>query len=285
MGVLPPQECFQPAIEAATKALEIDENLSEAHASLGVSVHAGNYDGAKAEYHLKRAIELSPAHANAYVWYAIVLFTEGRFNEGLEFARRSVDLDPLTPFNHHNIGWGLYYARRFEEAAAQYRSFIADFPEYGFGYYGLSKIHRFVGKVTDALAENEKAMAVMDDAIFTQLSQAECLAAIGKTNEALEYIGRLEEMARDRYVSPYQLSLAYCYLSKNASDDSSRAGYAERAIELLQQAHSIREAWLNWMGVEPVLDVIREDNINAGRLQAQSHKADASEELGCGEGA
>ena len=106
LGVLPPQECFLPAIDAAKKAVELDANLSEANASLGFSLHAGNYEWSRAEHHLLRAIELNPSNANAYVWYAIVLYTEGRFLEGLQYANRSVDLDPLTPFNHHNVAWG-----------------------------------------------------------------------------------------------------------------------------------------------------------------------------------
>src|SRR4029078_3367463 len=74
LGVLPPQECFQPAIEAATKAIEIDDALSEGHASLGFSLDAGNYEWSKAEHHLRRAMELNPSNANAFVWYSIVLF-------------------------------------------------------------------------------------------------------------------------------------------------------------------------------------------------------------------
>jgi tetratricopeptide (TPR) repeat protein len=106
LGVLPPQECFQPAIQAATKAIEIDDGLSEGHASLGFGLHAGNYEWSKAEHHLRRAMELNPSNANAFVWYSIVLFTEGRFDEGLDFAKRGVEIDPLTPFNHHNRGLG-----------------------------------------------------------------------------------------------------------------------------------------------------------------------------------
>ena len=145
LGVLPPSECFPPAIEAAKKAVELDSNLSEAHASLGFSLHAGNYEWSRAEHHLTKAIELNPSNASAYVWYSIVMYTEGRFDEGLQYARRSVEIDPLTPFNHHNIAWGLYFARRFEEAAATYQKVIEDFPTYSFGYYGLSKVHRLQG--------------------------------------------------------------------------------------------------------------------------------------------
>jgi len=248
IGVLPPQECFQPAIEAASKAIELDDELSEAHASLGFSLHAGNYDWKGAEYHLRRAIELNPGNANAYVWYSIVLYTEGRFTEGLEFARRSLDLDPLTPFNHHNVGWGLYFARRFDDAVNQYRKVISDFPTYGFGYYGLSKIHRYIGETDAAIRESDKVKQLMGGSIFSLLAEAECYAADNQRSEAQKMLRNLEDFAEQRYVSPYQLSLVYCYL-----------GETEKAFEYLEKAVEIKEAWLNWMGVEPAFDILRTD--------------------------
>lgn len=248
IGVLPPQECFQPAIRAASRAVEIDDKLSEAHASLGFSLHAGNYDWSRAEHHLRRAIELNPSNASAYVWYSIVLYTEGRFDEALNYANRAVDLDPLTPFNHHNVAWGLYFARRFSEAAARYEKVIIDFPNYNFGYYGLSKIHRITGQTSKALSENERANELTGNSIFTQLSQAECLAADGQNESAKRKVSELEHLGEERFVSPYQLALAYSYLRDH-----------EKAIECLSKARTLNESWLNWMGVEPVFDFIRSD--------------------------
>ena len=246
IGVLPPQECFQPAISAASKAVELDENLSEAHASLGFSLHAGEYDWSRAEKHLRKAMELNPSNANAYVWYSIVLFTEGRFDEGLDFARRGIELDPLTPFNHHNLGWGLYFARRYVHAADQYRKVIDNFPGYSFGYYGLSKVQRAVGDTESAIKENRRSSELMADSIFALLAEAECYAADGQRDAALTRIARLEKTAEERYVSPYQLALVYCFL-----------GDKKRVLELLEKAASIKEAWLNYLGIEPVFDLVR----------------------------
>lgn len=248
LGVLPPQECFLPAIDAARRAVELDGNLSEAHASLGFSLHAGNYEWSKAEHHLARAIELNPSNANAYVWYSIVMYTEGRFAEGLQYAQRSVEVDPLTPFNHHNIAWGLYFARRFDEGANAYRKVIADFPTYSFGYYGLSKILRIQGETGAAIRENARAMELMDNSIFSQLAEAECYAADGRRDIAYAKLADLERQARERYVSPYQLALIYCHLKE-----------PDKGIEMLKKAAEIKDPWLNWMGVEPVFDVIRGD--------------------------
>ncbi len=248
LGVLPPVECFVPAIEAAKKAVELDSNLSEAHASLGFSLHAGNFEWSRAEHHLSRAIELNPSNANAYVWYAIVMFTEGRFDEGLQYAHRSIEIDPLTPFNHHNVAWGLYFARRPDEAAAAYQKVIEDFPTYSFGHYGLSKVHRFQGETKAALRENARAMELMGGSIFSLLSEAECYAADGQLEIASEKLQKLYGLASERYVSPYQLSLVHCYLKE-----------PEKALQHLERAAEQRESWLNWMGVEPVFDVVRGD--------------------------
>jgi serine/threonine protein kinase/tetratricopeptide (TPR) repeat protein len=248
MGVLPPQECFQPAVRAASKAVELDDGLSEAHASLGFSLHAGNYDWAGAEYHLTRAIELNPSNANAYVWYSIVLYTEGRFTEGLEFARRSIDLDPLAPFNHHNLGWGLYFARRYDDAAAQYRRVIADFPEYSFGYYGLSKVQRISGETAAAIDLAKKAKELMGGSVFSLIAEAECYAADGQMETVAELVEELKSLSKSRFVSPYQFSLVYSFLKDR-----------ENSIAKLGEAVEIKEAWLNWLAVEPAFDFIRDD--------------------------
>jgi len=248
IGVLPPQECFQPAIEAATKAVELDSSLSEAHATLGFSLHAGNYDWGKAEHHLSRALELNPNNATAYVWYSIVLYTQGRFAEGLDFARRSIELDPLTPFNHHNLGWGFYFARRFDEAIRKYKNVIKDFPNYIFGHYGLSKIYRFVGKSDEAVAEAIETKKIFNDGIFALSAEIESLAANGQETEASEKLENLLETSKSRFVSPYNLALIYCYFKDK-----------EKVLDKLEDALAIKEAWLNWAGVEPAFDFIRDD--------------------------
>lgn len=248
-GVLPPQECFLPAIDAASKAIELDPDLSEAHATLGFSLHAGRYDWPGAERHLLKAIELNPGNAVAFVWYSIVLCTEARFDESVNCARRGAELDPLTPFNQHNLGWLMYFAERYDEAEQQYRKLIEDFPEYGFGYYGLSKIERKVGKTKDALLHSQRAMELMSESLFSRLSEAECFAADGDFEAARSKMAELEALADTRYVSPYQKALVYRYLG----DD-------EKAICALQYAHETREAWLNWLGVDPVFQQLRSDS-------------------------
>lgn len=263
IGVLPPQDCFVPAIEAAKKAIDLDINLSEGHASLGFGLHAGNYDWAGAEKHLLRAIDLKPSNANAYVWYSIVLATEGRFDEALQFAARGAELDPLTPFNHHNFGWINYYARRFDDGVSQYRKVISDFPNYPFGYYGMSKIHRFLGDTRIAIEENATAHRLMGESIFSALSDAEAFAADGQTEVALQKIAALKELRSDRYVSPYGMALCYAYLAKVESsvegDPARLREFCDEAFRHLEYGLEIKDAWLNWLAIDPAMDPLRED--------------------------
>ncbi|HCA58333.1 MAG TPA: hypothetical protein DEP46_10145, partial [Blastocatellia bacterium] len=230
------------------KAVDLDPGLSEANATLGFCLHAGNYDWSRAETYLLKALELNPANANAYVWYSIVLFTEGRFSEALQFAERGAELDPLTPFNQHNIAWGLYYARRFGEARERYEKVVRDFPGYGLGHYGLSKVLRALDEPRRALEENEKAITLMGDGLFARIANVEAFAVAGRDEEARMAAVELEALSANRYVSPYQMSLGYVEL-----------GDHEKAIEKLEEALESREAWLNWLGVEPAFDPIRND--------------------------
>jgi serine/threonine protein kinase/tetratricopeptide (TPR) repeat protein len=231
IGVLPPSECFVPALEAAKTAVRLDPNLSEAHASLGFSLHVGEFEWADAEMHFRRAIELNPHNANAYLWYSTFLFMSGRFEKGFEYAERAVVLDPLSPYSHYNIGSGLYYARRFDDAEAQHRKVIEEFPDYGLGYYGLSKIHRYLGETKLAIKNNEKAYELLDGSTLVQISQAECLAADGQHEAAREALAGLEQLKNTRFVSPYMLALAYTFLNDLEAvqynlDESLKAGEA-----------------------------------------------------------
>ena len=260
MGVLPPTECFRPALEAATKAVELDPELSEAHASLGFSLHVGIYDWKSADLHFRRAVELNPNNANAYLWYSTFLYMSGRFDLGFEYASRAVVLDPLTPYAHYNIGSGLYYARRFSEAEAQHRKVVEEFPAYGLGYYGLSKLHRYLGNTKLAIAENQKAMELLEDSTLVRIAVAECLAADGQKHAALAKAAELIELAQTRFVSPYMMALVHSFLGQN-----------DRVIELLEESLEIGEAWLCCAPVEARFEPVFSDDRFQAILRAANH--------------
>lgn len=246
--VLPPSECYGAAIEAAVKAIELDSQLSEAYAALGFAVLVGNYDWARGEAACRRAIELNPHNAQAHVWYSLQLTMEGRFEEGIFHAKRGIELDPLTPFNGHNLAWCVFYARKYEESVAQYRRVLDAHPLYPLAHSGLSWTLRFIGQFDEAIYEAKRAVELSNQSLMIQLMQAQVLAAAGKREDATEMLARLLASSTDRYVSLYNVALIHCFL-----------GEQEIALDCLERSLDEREAWLVWAGVEPVFDSFRDD--------------------------
>ncbi|MDQ6785742.1 MAG: protein kinase [Acidobacteriota bacterium] len=247
-GILPPDECFDSAIEAATTAINITEELSEAHSALGFAVVGGKFEWARGEQHCLRALELNPNNATAHVWYSIQLTMEGRFDEGIRHARRAVKLDPLTAFNQHNLGWCLYFARRFDESINQYQITAAANPLYPLAFLGLSWGMRFVGRHQEAIKAVSRAQELAGESVFMLTACGQTHAAAGNRKEAEAVLEKLESLSENRYVSPYHISIIYTFL-----------GDKNKAISTLEKANKKSECWLAWMGVEPAFDVLRDD--------------------------
>jgi eukaryotic-like serine/threonine-protein kinase len=245
-GILPAKECFQSAIESAARAIELDEELSEAHASLGFALVGANYDWMRGEASCKRALELNVNNSSAHVWYSIQLFMEGRFEKGLRHAKRAVKLDPLTPFNPHNAAWGLFFARRFQESVEEYRQVVAQFPLYPLGYYGLSWGLRAVGRFDEAIEAISHALELDDESTFMLSCYGQTLAAAGRRKDAEEVLIKLEVIGERRYVSWYHVAIIYTFLGETA-----------KALDMLEKAYVEHDAWLAWMGVEPTFDSLR----------------------------
>jgi tetratricopeptide (TPR) repeat protein len=255
-GVMPPNECYRAAIQAAVKAIELDSGLSEAYAALGFAVLVGNYDWARGEEACRRAIELNPHNAQAHVWYSLQLTMEGRFDEGISYAKRGIELDPHTPFNAHNLGWCLYFARRFDESVEQYRRVIAAHPLYPLAHYGLSWTLRYTGGTEEALSEAKRSVELSNESLMLLFLYGQAQAAAGLRREAEETVARLTALAAERHVSFYNVALIHCFL-----------GESEKAFECLERAYAERDAWLVWLGVEPMFDGLRDDPRFSALLQ------------------
>jgi tetratricopeptide (TPR) repeat protein len=94
--VLPSGESFPKAAAAATKALELDNNLAEAHTSLGTVKLFYEWDRTGAEREFRQAIEINPGYSDAHETYAYYLSAMGRFDEALAEIRHARELDPLS---------------------------------------------------------------------------------------------------------------------------------------------------------------------------------------------
>ena len=130
---IPPNDGFPKAREAATRALEIDETLGEAHATLGHIHFQYDRDWAGAEREFTRAIQLNPNYANAHLWYALSLMWMGRHDEALLEVTRARQLDPLLLAVNANVGFILAAAHRYDEAIAECRKTVDLDPSFALG--------------------------------------------------------------------------------------------------------------------------------------------------------
>lgn len=144
-------EYRQQAHAAVLRALEIDDQLAEAHATLGY-LRMRNWEWRGVEREFKRAIEIDPNYATAHQWYSIFLELDGRPAEAIVEATRAQDLDPLSPIIQESLASRLYFARRYDRAEQELRRTIETQPSFQNARETLSMVYLQTGRTDDAIA-------------------------------------------------------------------------------------------------------------------------------------
>src|SRR5215211_1539747 len=120
-NTLTTQETYQKSLAAINKALALDQNLSEAHSALCENKYLYEWDFAAAESECRRAIELDLYSAQAHEIFSRYLMGRGRLDGAIVEIKLAIDLEPTSRFNQRNYGRALLYARRYPEAANQFK--------------------------------------------------------------------------------------------------------------------------------------------------------------------
>jgi len=246
---LPPKEAFPRAKAAAEKALEMDETLAEAKASLGwISVNY-DWDWLTAESKYKRAIELNPSYATAHQWYAEYLSYMGKHDESIAEAKRAQELDPLSIIINNDLGQVFYYARQYDRAIEQLQKTLELDPNFIVAHFFLAFLYAQKAMYGKAIAEVQKAMDLSgggDSLIVAQLGTI--YSCSGRRDEAKKVLDELHGLSKKRYVSPFYIALIYMGLGQN-----------DQAFEWLEKAYEERDHWLETLKVHPMLDSLRSD--------------------------
>ena len=246
---LPPKEAFPRAKAAAEKALEMDETLAEAKASLGwISVNY-DWDWLTAESKYKRAIELNPGYATVHQWYAEYLSYMGKHDESIAEAKRAQELDPLSIIINNDLGQVFYYARQYDQAIEQLQKTLELDPDFIVAHFFLAFLYAQKAMYDKAIAEVQKAMDLSgggDSLIVAQLGTI--YSCSGRRDEAKKVLDELHGLSNKRYVSPFYIALIYMGLGQN-----------DQAFEWLEKAYEERDHWLETLKVHPMLDSLRSD--------------------------
>ena len=254
---VPVAEGFALAKQYARKALELDETVAEAHASLAWSLFIYDWDWEGAGREFRRALELDPRYATAHQWYAFWLTARGRLDEALVEAHTALELDPASVSIRRSVGWVYYYARRYDQARYHMARAVAMNPTAAETYRVLGLLLAQQDQWNEAERVLREGMTLPGAATYTTAALGYVLARAGKRTEAEGLLAELEDQRRRDYVSPVAFATLYLGL-----DDH------ERALDWTERALEERRGWLAYLRVNPLLDPLR----GQARLEAMIQK-------------
>jgi DNA-binding winged helix-turn-helix (wHTH) protein/TolB-like protein/Flp pilus assembly protein TadD len=234
-----------PKVRAAVeKALELDESLADAHASLAV-IKRQQWDWIGAEMEFKRAIELNPNLAWAHGAYGVSLARMGRFEEALTENKRALELDPLSMlFKEIEVG-NLRFARRYDESLQSMQALIKTHPEY-VGRSQRAYTYAAKGMYAEAIADYQENIKVDGENTSDEIYLGYAYAMLGKRDRALAILKKLKTTTD--YVSPAELAILYIGL-----------GDKDRAFQSLERAYTSHDFQMQFLKVDSHYDAIRSD--------------------------
>jgi serine/threonine-protein kinase len=246
-GFLPPKEAMPKAKAAAEQALKIDNDLAEAHISLGYIHAIYDWNWRESEKEFLRALDLNPNHATAHYWYALwQLLPTGQFESCLAEITKAQELDPLSLVLKAGIGWQYYFARQFDQAIEALQKTLEMDENFLFARDLLGQAYAQNGLHEQAIAEMEKAVALSRRRALSLGALGHAYALAERRDEAQKILDELLALAQQRYISSYDVALVYAGLGEN-----------EHALAWLEKAYEEHNGWLVFLNVEPRFDSLR----------------------------
>ncbi len=245
---VPVDEGLQHAKMYARKAIALDDDLAEAHASLAwcLFIYEWNWTEASAEF--QRAIVLDPGYASAHQWYAFALASRGELDKALVEGHTAQELDPSSVSARRSLAWLYYYARRFGQARYHLERALAMNPAAEETYRVLGLTLAVDGQAAEAERVLRRAVLMHGSGSYTYGTLGYALARGGKLDEAHGIADGLEQLRKREYVSPVALATVHLGL-----------GDLTRALDWAECALEERRGWLAYLTVNPLVDPLRGD--------------------------
>jgi len=261
-GFLSPNQSYPKAKAAAMKALQIDETVAEAHASLLNIKTDYDWDWLGAEREFKRAIELNPNYPPAYQWYGFDLLVMGRQGEAMAAMRRALDLDPVSSTANISQAWFFYLTRQYNKSIEQCLRTLELHPNFCVAHQMLGLTYDARGEFGQAIVELQKAKALSPGNLMTVAALGHVYAASGRGDEAQKMLDKLGLSSGESTPLPYHVAAIYVALDRN-----------EEALRWLERAYQERSNWLIYLKLDPRFD----------RLRSERRFADLARRIGLSE--
>ena len=227
-AVLRPREAYPKAEAAATKALQLDSTLAQAHTTLAWSKAFFDWDWEGAEREFKRAIELNPGYANAYHWYAAFLSIMGRHSEAISEGRKAESLDPLSLIISADVAMeALGPAGLYDQEMEQCRKTLEMDASFPLAHACLSDSYKHKRMYDEAVTEMLKAIDLSGGSVVWVSALAQIYALAGKRSEAMKILNELNARSKREYVSPD----LFAYIYASLGDNDQAFAWIEKAYE------------------------------------------------------
>jgi len=247
-GSLPPEETAPKATAAAKRAIELDDQLAEAHTSLGLARFVYYRDWPSAEREFKRAIALNPGHAPTRRWYGVSLTAVGRYNEAIAEITKAVELDPLSIPINSEACVVFFGARKYIQAIDQSRKTLELEPKALMAHHIMGLAYEQQHMFSEAIAALKRALEISPDNIGSLAAIAHVYAVGGEPYEARRILTELQTKATNQRVSPHFMALVHSGL-----------GEIDEVIVWLEQSYKERSVRLVELKADPRFDDLRDD--------------------------
>jgi tetratricopeptide (TPR) repeat protein len=245
-AVMTPKAALPKAKAAAIKALELDNNLGEAHNSLAFCLDGFDWDFASAEQEFRRAIELNPNYATAHHWYAWHLSLLGRNREAISEMKKAKDLDPLSLIINADLAELYLIAHSYDESMQQSRRTIEMDANFALAHNQLAQAYLQKQRFDEAVAELQKAIQISGGSPTFTANLARTYAAMGRRNEATGLLDDLKKHSSPGYSRASEIAAVYVALGDN-----------DRAMTWLEKGYE--ERFNPGVLLRPGFDPIRSD--------------------------
>lgn len=259
----PSSEAMPKAKASAIKALDIDPNLSEGHAALGLAKLFYELDWPGAESAFRRAIEINPQYSTAHQRLGLYFSLLTRFEDAAREYELARQIDPLSQHLAYGLALMFFLARDYERALSEVQTTLEMDSNYVPTLYLLGRTYEQLGKIDQAVEVFEKILALNDSAPTFLAALGHVHAISGKKHEAKRILEQLRERARHSYVSSYCFAVIHLAL-----------GDRDEALSCLERAFEERSEMMTWLKIDPHLDEIR----SYPRFRELMHRAGLAED-------
>ncbi len=247
-GWFQPRESYIRAKAAAERALQLDNTLGEAHATLGFIKAHYERDWVHAEEEFQHAISLKPSYATAYHWYGDLLLARGQFDQAMEKFKIAKELDPLSPMINISVGLVYYYGRQNDLAITYFRKMTDLFPNFFPAHYYLAWAYTVNGQYEEAIVSYQRALEISKGHSMVKAWLGYAYAKSGRADLARKVLRELQESESQKYVSPMRYAAIYIGLDEK-----------DLAFKWLDTACDDLDLLVIYLNVNPLFDSLRGD--------------------------